>query len=232
MAAAVASLAYGTRLPAVEANVERVIARLFALSGVAGSPRLRRSVTSQLEGLLPARRAGDLTAALMDLGQLICTPRQPSCGACPLAGKCEGRLRGNPGRFPRRRARPAPVRVSLAAAVAERDGRVLLVRRESSWLDGLWEFPSAEAASPGAARRALSRRLRVLELAMLPSPPIGRARHTVVNRRIEITVFQARTPGNAGQGSGHARWFLPRELESAAVPTLTRKIAAAALRSG
>ena len=107
---------------------------------------------------------------------------------------------------------------------------MLLVRRRSSWLDGMWEFPSGEAASPAGARRALTRRLGELDLVLSGSPPIGRARHAVVNRRIEITVFPARARATAAAGSELARWFLPGELENAAVPTLTRKIAATALR--
>jgi A/G-specific adenine glycosylase len=232
MAAAVASLAFGARVPAVEANVERVLSRLFALPGRAGSRSLREAVTSRSRQLLPVRRPGDVTAALMDLGQLICTPRRPSCPKCPLAGNCEARRRSNPDRFPGRRPRPSPVRVSLAAAVAEKDGRFLLVRRRSTWLEGLWEFPCAEADSPEKARRALARRLRRLELVLLPSPPIGKARHTVVNRRIEVAVFLADSIARNGGRRRDARWFLPAELDRAAIPSLTRKIAAAALRSG
>jgi adenine-specific DNA glycosylase len=122
------------------------------------------------------------------------------------------------------------VTLSLAAAVAQRDGRVLLVRRRSSWLDGMWEFPSGEAPSPEAARRALARRAAGLGLVLPRSAAIGRARHAVVNRRIEIAVFRARPVGGASIGPEASRWFLPAELEGAAVPTLTRKIAAAALR--
>lgn len=230
MAAAVASLAWGDRLPAIEANVERVVARLFAIAGDAGTPALRASVASSLENLLPLSRAGDLTAALMDLGQLICAPRRPACGACPLGEECLARRSGDPERFPGRRPRASPVRVSLAAAVARRNGRMLLVRRESSWLDGMWEFPSGEAESPAGARRALARRLCELGLALTRSAPIGRARHAVVNRRIEIAVFRARAARGGRPRPDRARWFLPGELENAAIPTLTRKIAAAALR--
>ncbi|HEX9303625.1 MAG TPA: NUDIX domain-containing protein [Thermoanaerobaculia bacterium] len=232
MAAAMASIAFGASVPAVEANVERVLSRLSALPGSAGSRALREAVTSLARQLLPARRAGEVTAALMDLGQLICTPRRPSCPECPLADNCKARLRGNPERFPSRRPRPSAVRVSLAAAVAEKDGRLFLVRRRSTWLEGLWEFPCAEADSPEKARRALARRLSRLELALLSTSPIGRARHTVVNRRIEVSVFYARSVARNAERRRDARWFLPVELDRAAIPTLTRKIAAAALRSG
>ena len=232
MAAAVASLAFGRRVPAVESNVERVLSRVFALRGVPGSRALREKVTSRARRLLPSRRAGDGTVALMDLGQLICTPRRPICPTCPVTEDCEARRRGDPEAFPGRRSRPSPVSVSLAAAIARKEERLLLVRRRSNWLNGLWEFPSAEADSPEEARRALARRLRPLELALHSSRPIARARHTVVNRRIEVAVFLAEPVGSNGLRGREARWFLPVELANAAIPTLTRKIADAAARSG
>jgi len=232
MAAAVASLAFGLRVPAVEANVERVLSRVFALRGVPGSRALREDVTSRARRLLPSRRAGNVTAALMDLGQLICTPRRPICPTCPLADDCAARRRGDPETFPGRRPRPSPVSVSLAAAIARKEGRFLLVRRRSTWLRGMWEFPSAEADSPEKARRALARRLRPLELEFRSPRPIARARHTVVNRRIEIAVFLAEPVRSNGLRRPDARWFRPGELANAAIPTLTRKIADAAARSG
>jgi A/G-specific adenine glycosylase len=236
MSAAVASLAFGARVPAAEANVERVLSRVFALGGPAGTPELRNRVLAIASRLLPAERPGDATAALMDLGQTICTPRQPICALCPFETVCAACAGGDPERFPRRRPRPAPVRLSLAAGIARDRGRVLLVRRKSSWLDGMWEFPSGEAATPNEARNRLARRLAELGLRLSSPAEIGAARHAVVNRRIEIAVFRAtRTNSTAATRRSRrpgARWFRPEELTDAALPTLTRKIAAAEPGSG
>ena len=233
MAAAVASLAFGQRLPAAEANVERVLARVFALPGAAGSRLLRDRVLAHARELLPAKRPGDLTAALMDLGQTVCTPRRPVCPVCPLAADCESRRRGDPESVPRRPPRPSPVRISIAAAVAEEGGRLFLVRRRSTWLDGLWEFPSAEAESPAGSRSKLARRLRGLGFELADGPAIGTARHAVVNRRLEITVFRARLRGRRSRRAiEETCWLRPEDLATAAIPTLTRKVAAAALGSG
>jgi A/G-specific adenine glycosylase len=233
MAAAVASLAFGERLPAAEANVERVLSRVFALPGTAGSRELRERVLEHARALLPARRPGDVTAALMDLGQTVCTPRRPACPECPVSADCRARAEGDPESRPGRRPKASPVRLSLAAAVAEEDGLVLLVRRRSTWLDGLWEFPCAEAESDAASRTRLLRRLRTLGLELSDEPALGTARHAVVNRRIEITVFRARVRrGSRRPASPRARWFRPADLADAAIPTLTRKVAAAAGRSG
>ncbi|HZI66655.1 MAG TPA: NUDIX domain-containing protein [Thermoanaerobaculia bacterium] len=233
MSAAVASLAFGARLPAAEANVERVLSRVFALPGTAGARELSERVLAHARALLPADRPGDFTAALMDLGQKVCTPRRPVCGACPIAADCVARESGDPESWPRRRAKPAPVRLSLAAGVAEEGGRLFLVRRRSTWLDGLWEFPCGEADSDPASRTELERRLVTLGLELTGEPALGTARHAVVNRRIEITVFRARRRGNAAPpGGARTRWFRPGDLADAAIPTLTRKVAAAARRSG
>ncbi|MDQ5856800.1 MAG: NUDIX domain-containing protein [Acidobacteriota bacterium] len=233
MSAAVASLAFGERLPAAEANVERVLSRVFALPGTAGSRELRERVLARAGALLPTERPGDLTAALMDLGQMICTPRRPICGVCPIARDCAARESGDPEAWPRRRPKPSPVRLSLAAAVAQVGGRLLLVRRRSTWLGGLWEFPCGEAESDAASRTNLERRLRPLGLELTDEPALGTARHAVVNRRIEITVYRARArAGRPRPASPRMRWFRPADLADAAIPTLTRKVAAAARRSG
>lgn len=228
-AAAVASIGYGLRIPAADANVTRVLSRLFAIPGVGGSPANRRKVLDRAWELLPSSRPGDLTAALMDLGQIICTPRRPSCPVCPLGRSCAARRLGRPEAFPRRRPRKRPVRVHLAAAVAQRAGRVLLVRRDSPWLGDLWEFPVGEGRSRAESERRLSDQAAALGL-RLASCAAAHASHAVVHRRLEISVFHAaavRRPEPAA-AARKARWFRPRELSRAAIPTLTRKIARAA----
>jgi A/G-specific adenine glycosylase len=230
MAAAVASLAYGVRVPAAEANVTRVLSRLFAISGVAGSGRHSDRVLDMAAKLLPSRRPGDLTAALMDLGQTICTPRRPRCQLCPLKEPCRGWRAGDPERYPRHRPKPRFVRVAGAAAVARRGQRACLVKRRGTLLSGLWQFPYAEAPSPQLARRNLAALARSLGM-KLDRSPSGHTRHTIMNRRMEIRVFSA-TPQRAGAGAHPqvtaSRWFRPEELDQAAIATLTRKIARSA----
>ena len=228
MAAAVASIAFDVRAPAAEANVTRVVCRLFRIGDPPGRSRERR-VLALADALLPDDRPGDATAALMDLGQLVCLPRRPRCDACPLAAPCEARRAGDADSYPLRAPRPARRDVHMAAAVARReDGRVLLVRGRASPLSGLWRFPSAESDAPGAALSALAEELAGYGLELSADPPIGEARHGIMNRRISIRVYGVR---ENGQGTGEvsrgdsARWMSPRELDRAAIPTLTRKIA-------
>jgi A/G-specific adenine glycosylase len=227
-AAAVASLAFGERLPAADTNVTRVLSRIFAIPGKAGTGRHRARVESCAWKLLPRRRPADVTAALMDLGQTICTPRRPECPRCPLAQDCRGFQAGDPERYAPHRPRPEPERVWVAAAVGRRDGRALLARGEREFLRGLWLFPQAEAASPRAARHRLAARLGELGLRLDAGARPAHARHTVVGRRLWIEVFAASPKSSSKvRNSKLFRWFRPRELARAAIPTLTRKIASA-----
>ena len=230
-AAAVACLAFGSRGPAADANVTRVFSRLFAIRGVAGRKKHRAAVERQARSLLSSGPPARLTAALMDLGQLVCLPRRPLCDSCPLADDCAARRRGSPEDYPRRARKPRPVEVFLAAAWVRREERTLLLRRRARLLDGLWEFPCAEGGSPAAARRRLAEQLRAFGLA-LEDAAAGTARHTAVNRRIRIEVFRAASDSRRAVPSAavipDARWFTRPQLERAAIPTLTRKVARAA----
>ena len=147
-ASAVLSIAHGQPLPVVDGNVRRVLARLLALRG----PEYRRDgpYYNRAEELLDRERPGDWNQALMELGATVCTPRKPGCDACPLRAHCQARALGLVDELPEGRARRAPVDVKVAAALVEKDGRVLLVRRpEGRLLGGMWEVPQTSLESQG-----------------------------------------------------------------------------------
>jgi A/G-specific adenine glycosylase len=155
---AVASIAFGERVPAVDGNVRRVLARLY--DEPAPSARWLRE---RAAALVDPERPGDFNQALMELGATVCTPRAPRCDACPLRGECAARSSGTVAERPRPRARRAAPVVEIAVAVllrrgAHDDAELLLVRRPAEGLlGGLWELPSAEldgGSARGAAERA------------------------------------------------------------------------------
>jgi A/G-specific adenine glycosylase len=110
-AGAIASIAFGERVPAVDGNVVRVLARLHAWTGSASSPRLTKQVQAAAERLVPARGAGDWNQALMDLGATVCTPKAPRCDSCPVARLCKAKA----GKAGSRRRRAGPRRAPSAA---------------------------------------------------------------------------------------------------------------------
>ena len=141
-AAAVAAIAFDRRATPVDGNVERVIARLFAVEEeLAG----RQAVIRRLaQSLTPDRRCGDFAQALMDLGATICTPARPACALCPWMDICVARRRGEPENFPRKAAKVTGALRRGAAFVALRaDGAVLVrTRGATGLLGGMTEVPT------------------------------------------------------------------------------------------
>jgi A/G-specific adenine glycosylase len=133
-AAAVAAIALGRRAVVVDANVERVVARLFAICEPL--PAARKAIRAAADAITPQERAGDFAQAMMDLGAQVCTSRAPKCLICPLAGMCSAREQGEAERYPVKAAKKARPQRKGRAWWIERDGAVLLVRRPGRGLLG------------------------------------------------------------------------------------------------
>jgi A/G-specific adenine glycosylase len=146
-AAALASVLCGERVPVVDGNVARVFARFWRLGDdfkkLPARQRLARRLQKEIDA---ADNPGDFNQAMMELGALVCTPKSPSCGACPLATDCAAHRNGRPEDFPVKAGRKAvPVRQVQAVVVTDGQGRVLLVQnKEGGLLKGLWELPAVE----------------------------------------------------------------------------------------
>jgi A/G-specific adenine glycosylase len=205
---ALRAVAFGQFALPMDANIRRVTSRLFAT----------RAPRSFLPRLVSRERPGDCVAALFDLGQLLCRPRNPDCPNCPLRSDCRAARTGRASDFPPRPARKARRVIHLAAAVFLRNGRYFLRRRRSSWLSGLWEFPAAEGPSAREARR----RLMALVGDLGRRLPVE-IRHAVVNRNLRISIY----PGKGSAAVSQGRWMTRRALEGSAVSSLVKKIAGA-----
>ena len=132
-AAAVAAIAYDKPAVPVDGNVERVVARLFAVEEAlpAAKPEIKRLATS----LLPPRRAGDFAQALMDLGATLCSPKRPACALCPWNEPCAARALGRQETFPRKTPkREGRLRRGAAFVALRADGHILLRRRPDKGL--------------------------------------------------------------------------------------------------
>jgi len=143
-AAAVAAIAFGRPANVVDGNVERVMARLFAVEAPlpAAKPELKRLAAT----LIADDRPGDWPQALMDLGATVCRPGKPLCEACPLTPWCAGYLSGHPERWPLRTGKAdRPHRTGVAWVLRDDRGRVALVRRpDNGLLGGMTGLPTSE----------------------------------------------------------------------------------------
>ena len=203
-AAAIAAIAFHERAPAVDTNVERVIARLHALAG----PE-RRKIEQHVLELMGEQQPGDIVQALMDLGASVCRPRQPRCGYCPLTNDCAARRSGDPESFPAVRQRKARPHRYGSAWWIERASHVWLVRRPPTGLLG------GMAALPGSDWT---------DTPMAAQAPLARIRHVFTHFSLDLVVELRHEP--VGEG-----WWQPvDQLEQAGLPTLYLKAAREAVR--
>ena len=161
-AAAIASICFGERIPVVDGNVARVFARYRLLRDDFRKPAARQALADWLQPAFDGTaHPGDLNQAMMELGALVCRPRNPACAECPLAAGCGAREQGVQADYPARPARrPVPVRPEVAI-VLRRGGRLLLARRDGTdLLGGLWELPGGGGAPGEPAEAAAARLLR------------------------------------------------------------------------
>jgi A/G-specific adenine glycosylase len=221
-ASAVLSIAYGLPLPVVDGNVRRVVARLRALQGSEWSSDAR--LYNRAEELLDRASPGDWNQALMELGATVCLPRKPACELCPLSRHCLARARGLQHRIPEGKARRAPVDVTVAAALVQRRGRILLVRRHEGRLMGrMWEVPQTSLEARGL--RDLVSELRERHgLRVSPGRLIVRARHAITFRRISLEAYQSRLETEPPRDPERFRWVTAAEIASIPTSSMTQKI--------
>jgi A/G-specific adenine glycosylase len=233
-AGAIASIAFNQKEPAVDANVTRVLCRLFELRGDPRCAPLKGRLWTLARELLPSKRPGDFNQALMELGATVCKPRRPACGACPLASWCRARKRGEPEALPERRKRPPITAVHMAAALVKREAsaqRVLVIRlpKDAPRWAGMWQFPCREVGALETAEQAAERAVRdAVGLKARAEDRIITVSHSVTRYRIKLEAFVCRRTGKKlAHREVSARWCLPSELERLAMPSAHRRIARA-----
>ena len=200
-AASVVAIAFGERAVVVDANVERVVARLFAVeTPVRQAAKTIRALADALTPMQPAPqgRPGDYAQAMMDLGATVCRPKAPDCLLCPVRAHCDAAARGLAGELPVRTPKKArPTRYGTVYAGRRADGAVLCERRPPEGLYG------GMAGLPGSAwgQRAVA------------APPcaadwreVGTASHVLTHFRLELTVYEA-----AVEAAPEGLFFLPQD---------------------
>ncbi len=217
-AGAIASIAFGRDAPILDANVVRVLSRMYA---VTGDPKVSASVQAQLwalaEQLIPPGQAADFNQAMMELGALVCVPAAPKCAACPVSPLCAAYAMGEPTAFPQFTQVKKWLDIEdVSVAVRDREGRVLLAQRSPAlplW-GGLWELPRATRQAgeplPDCAARAAceAANVRVTNLR-----PFGHVKHVVANRRVTLHGWQGDAVDDTPDGAGHAHALAWEPLE-------------------
>ncbi len=226
-AGAVASIAFGERVPAVDGNVTRVLARVYRVEADVSRRVGRERIADIARSLVPPSRPGALNQALMELGATVCTPKGPACAACPLEDVCRAHAAGLEGRLPTV-PRPKPPRsVPVAFALMESHGRVLLTRRpEDGLLGGLWSLPGGEIPPGAGAAPALEAYL--LDQAGVRATvgaSVARVAHAFSHRRWTGAIYRCE-PG-PDDPAPPARWVTQDETRLLPIVPFHRRALAA-----
>ena len=215
-AAAVAAIAFGQRAVVVDANVERVVSRLFAIADPL--PKGRKAIREAADRITPDEHAGHFAQAMMDLGAGVCSARAPQCLLCPLTDLCEARKTGEPERFPVKPPKKAkPVRKGRAFWI-EREGAVLLVRRPGKgMLGGMRALPDNgwSARGDGSGDTPLAGDWQ----------SVGSVQHVFTHFALEMSVLVWRGEECCDPTGEHGEWWLVSGIDEAGLPTLFGKAA-------
>jgi A/G-specific adenine glycosylase len=219
-AAAIAAIAFDERAVVVDANVERVVARLFAIK--TPLPGARPAIRETCDQITPAVRAGDFAQAMMDLGAIICTPRNPACLTCPLRGDCEGHAKGFAETLPIKAAKTAKQQRTGTAYWIEQDEKVWLIKRPGKgMLGGMRALPDDgwAARRDGDSVPPFAANWRTLNEAVP---------HVFTHFALTLSVALTSSPVHASS-LGDGEWWPVKSLDSAGLPTLFSKAAKLAI---
>jgi len=217
--AAVGAIAFDAPAVPVDGNVERVLARLFAVE--TPLPKAKPEIRGLAAQLAAETRPGDFAQALMDLGATVCTPAKPACALCPWREACAAFAAGSQESYPRRAPRTAkPARRGVAFWMAR--GNAVLLRRQpdDGLLGGMWLPPSTpwreagweteEAAGHAPAATAWER----LD---------AEARHVFTHFSLSLEIWRAPAPKRFAPAASER--FVPLgELDRAGLPSVGRKV--------
>lgn len=141
---AILSIAYNKAVPAVDGNVLRVMTRIMAIEKDIAKVSTRKEIESLLRELIPVTDPSGFNQALMELGALICIPRNPKCSICPVQQKCVAHATGREKNLPHKSKKEKKRDVYLETIIYKKGKHVLIHQRQEQLLNNLWEFPSWE----------------------------------------------------------------------------------------
>jgi A/G-specific adenine glycosylase len=236
-AGAICSIAFNQPTPLLDGNVIRVFTRLF---GIAENPKEKvtnarlwqlaeEMVVEAARLAKPERACSHLNQSLMELGALICTPRNPQCLICPVKKLCVAFREGRVDELPNLGKRPAATARRFVALAVERDGRFAVRQREAGVVNAhLWEFPNVEVlAEPSAGEHPSGWAAKQLGLNIAGARPLCVIKHSITRYRITLEVFAGQWKKGAKKDETKDRkdnWLTLEQMRSLAFTSAHGKI--------
>jgi A/G-specific adenine glycosylase len=225
-AAAIASIAFEEDAHLVDGNVERVLSRYFGMALCVRSPAGKKALWDRAQSILPSGKARHWNQALMEWGALLCSPKNPKCGQCPVANDCVARLESRIEALPFKSKKTKSKRVHATCGVWFSEGKVLLNRRaENGLLGGLWECPGTAMSDEAQDHEVFaSAWLACTGIKFKSADPLGEVRHvfTHLNLRQKVLLLNG-NPGVLPERAG-LRWVPIDQISQFGLSRLTQKV--------
>jgi len=220
-AAAIAAIAFDRKASPVDGNIERVVTRLFAIEEAL--PTAKPIIRARAAALTPDARPGDFAQAMMDLGAMVCTPKNPACALCPWSEPCLARARGDQETFPRKTPKAeGRLRRGAAFVVIRKDGALLVrTRPDKGLLAKMTEVPTTQWTHDFDDANALDE----APLKATWQRMAGVVNHVFTHFPLELVVYRAHV-AQATRAPRGMRWIAADEIEGEAFPNVMRKVIA------
>lgn len=230
IAAAVLSIAFDQPYAVVDGNVKRVLARLYEISEPVNKSSSHKTFKGVADGLLDRRRPGIFNQAMMELGALVCKPKNPACSRCPIRSSCRTDRAGITNEFPKRIQTPKTPVHHIAVGVVYKNNHMLITQRKpEGLLGGLWEFPGGKIRQHERPEKACIREIKEeVNLNVTVTGHIAQIKHAYTHFRILMDVFSCRYVSGRVKLNGPVdfRWITRREIEQYPFPKANHKFIA------
>ncbi len=225
---AILSIAFDQKLPVLDGNVIRVFARLFLINDPVNSPKIQKLLWKKAEALLPSNRTGDYNQSLMELGALICTPKNPQCPLCPLQKICLAEKENRQSLLPVKTNKPQIEKIRTVIALLWKNKKIFIQKRKAEgFLGGLWEFPGGKIEKQESAEEALQREIKEeLGISIEISHAYPALRHAYTRFQVTLYPFDCKPLSDRitlASATRH-KWVKPGELSSFAFPAANKKL--------
>ena len=232
-AGAVLSIGYNKKIPAVDGNVLRVYSRLFNSHADIGEVKNKKAIENKIRQLIP-ENARDFNQAMMELGALICLPKNPKCEICPINNSCQAKQLSIQNELPIKSKKPINKKIPIAVGIIRRSDQILITKTDTPLLKGLWAFPTAQGIDQDDAKSNLLSALKDIPINIRK---IGDSNNVFTHITWQMSVYEIQYPealqesstqpydsGNRMSTTKEKHWVAKDELPDYPMATAFKKL--------
>jgi A/G-specific adenine glycosylase len=227
-AGAIASIAFNRPAPILDGNVIRVLCRLFCIEGNPKDDVTKKQLWQLAETLVHTKHPGDFNEAMMELGAMVCTPKNPLCPNCPLKNHCQAMKTGRQTELPFKQKQAPLPHYTIVVGIVFKDDKILIdKRRQNALLGGLWEFPGGKKKKSESFKAAVAREVKEeTGINIEVGKRLCIVKHTYSHFKITLHAYLCEYESGTAKplGCDAVKWISPKDLKKHAFPAANLKI--------